>query len=279
MRTKNHIIIGLLAMLTFSGCNVREKQEKEADIQLKRVEELINSNSFNAAKGLIDSLNLQFPHLINKRRIAQALKDTIIRRESARTLTYCNGILPIKIHEADSILKNFRFEKDPKYQQYGNYIYKTQRTEDNAFRNYLKCYTDENCDIYLISNYCGTKIEHTSVLVSANDLFAQTDTIQTTEAANHTYNDGETRREAITFKNNQDKGVAAFISQYSNSIIKVKLIGKNSASYTLAESDKKAIIETYNLWVVKKDIAQLKTEIQKAETRILKILENSKQKN
>ena len=271
MISKSYIILIVSLSFLLLSCNSRKAEEKRAEQRLSHIVKLINENALNAAKIQIDSVHLLFPRLVSKRKIAAAYSDTIVRRESARTLAYCDSILPLKLHEADSIQKNFRFEKNDKYQQVGNYVYKTQTTENNSNRNYLKTYVDENSDFYLISNYCGTKIEHTSVQVLANELFAHTDTIEISEAANHSFNDGGTHWEAITFKNDADKGVAAFIAQYSNLQIKVTLHGKKTINYYLANTDKKAIVETYNLWVVKKDVAKLQKEIKKATLKIERI--------
>lgn len=275
-QTKNQkklfIIISILTIsVTFNSCDSRKAQEKHADERLKHIEQLINENSLNAAKIQIDSIHLLFPRLVEKRKIAVAFEDTIVRRESSRSLAYCDSILPIKQHEVDSIQKNFRFEKNVNYQQFGNYIYKTQRTEDNSNRIYLKTYVDENADLYLISNYCGTKIEQTSVEVTSNELFAHTDTIETTNPSYHSFNDGGTHWETLTFKNQEDKGLTAFIAQYFSSKIKVTLHGKKSFVYYLEAADKKAIKETFHLWIVKKDVAQLQKEIKKATIKIERI--------
>lgn len=253
------------------SCDSRQKLEKQADVRLKHIEELISKDSFNAAKIEIDSINSLFPRLVNKRRIAVAFGDTIARRESARNLAYCDSILPIKQHEADSIQKNFRFEKDKKYQDFGNFVYKNQQTESNSSRTYLKTYVDENADFYLISNYCGGNIEHTSVEVSVKDMFAHTDTIKTSNPAYYSFNDQGSHWETLTFKNEADKGVTAFITQNSTARIKVTLYGKRSYIYYLSDADKKAITETYHLWIVKKDVAKLQKEIKKASIIIERI--------
>jgi len=267
------IIISTLIFLCVS-CNSRKADEKKADLLLNHIEKLINDNSFNVAKIEIDSLHLLFPRLVEKRKLAAAFSDTIVRRESARTFAYCDSILPLKIHEADSILQNFKLEKDTIYQEYGNYIYKTQKTENNTNRNYLKTFVDENAELYLVSNYCGSKIRHTSVEVSANELFANTDTIEINNSFNHSFTDAGTHWEAVTFKNDAGYRVLAFIVQFQTLPIKVVLHGEKKITYYLAESDKKAITETFNLWMVKKDVAKLQKEMKKARLKI----ENIKQR-
>lgn len=260
-----------LVIVLLMSCNSREKQEKEADTRLKHIEQLIDRNALNAAKIEIDSIHSLYPRLVNKRRIAAALADTITRRESARTLAYCDSILPFKQHEADSIQKSFRYEKDKIYEEVGNFIYKTQVTENNTNRIYLKTYVNENADFYLISNYCGVKLEHTTVEVSANGLFAHTDTIVTSDPNYHSFTDGGLRWEVVTFKNEAGKDVASFIAQYASMRIKVILHGKRNYSYYLENSDKKAILETYHLWTVKKDVVRLQKEIKKATGKIERI--------
>lgn len=267
----NSCIFTLLVLAVFTACDSRKEQEKQADIRLKHIEQLISQNTLNTAKIEIDSIHILFPKLIEKRKIAAAFEDTIVRRESSRTLAYCDSILPKKQHELDSIQRNFRFEKDESYQEFGNFVYKTQLTESNAGRIYIKSYVDENSDLYLISNYCGPKIEHSSIEVSVNDLLARTDTLATTNAANHSFNDGGTHWETLTYKNNAANGVAGFITQEASKRIKVSLHGKKSYVYYLTDSDKKAIAETYRLWIVKKDVTQLEKEIKKARKRIARI--------
>lgn len=271
MKIKHSSSIVYLLVFLLVSCNSREAQEKQADIRLSNIEKLINDNALNSAKIQIDSIHLLFPRLVARRKIAAAFADTIVRRESARTLAYCDSISPLKIKEQDSIQRNFRFEKDTVYQEVGNYVYKAQKIENNTNRNYLKAYVNENADFYLVSNYCGAKIEHSSVQVSANQLFANSDTIEISNAANHSFTDAGTRWEAVTFKNEESYRVSEFILQYQSQSIKVSLHGKKTATYFLTESDKKAVVEAYKLWVVKKDVAKLQKEIKKAKLKIDRI--------
>lgn len=260
-----------ISIIILSSCNTRKAQEKLADERLKHIEQLIDANSLNAAKIEIDSIHLLYPRLVNKRKIAESLNDTIIRRESARTLAYCDSILPLKIREMDSIAKNFRHERDSVYQEVGNFVYKTQRTENNATRTYLKTFVDDNADFYLVSNYCGSKIDYVCVEVTANDLLARTDSVGLSDAKNYSFTDAGTLWQSITFKNEAEKGVTAFIAQNSADRIKVTLQGKKSYVYYLSDVDKTAIKETYHLWIVKSDVVKLKKEIKKASLKIERI--------
>lgn len=255
-------------LLFFVGCSPKKNDEKLADARLQRIEKLVNENALHAAKIEIDSIHLLHPRMVAKRRIAQAFMDTIVIRESKRTLLYCDSILPLKLQEAETLLKNFRFEKNEKYQDVGNYVYKTQITEQNATRSYLKAYTDDNADFHLISYHTGAKIEHTSVTVAVGNRFATTDTIPLNNPLNYRFSDGDSYWESLTFKNEAAMPVAALISEQERATVRVSLSGNRNTAYILNAADKKAIAETYHLWIVLRDIKQLNAELQKAQARL-----------
>lgn len=264
---KSKMLFGLV-ILVFYACNTRAKEEKLADKNLNRIESLIKNESYNDAKKAIDSIHILFPRLVNKRKIASALKDTIIRRQSSRNLLYCEKILPQRQHELDSLAKKFKFEKDENYQEIGNYIYKTQITELNTYRNYLKSYVDEKATIHLVSYFTGLKINHKAIKVEANELNIVSDTTNTSNSVFHSFSDGGLYWESLSLKKTEALKLVVFITRNYKSKIKITLIGnKKKSSYILSEQDKKAIYETYQFWMVKKDVVQLEKEILKAKIK------------
>ncbi|WP_163631238.1 hypothetical protein [Paludibacter sp. 221] len=239
---------------------------------MSNIELLIENNLLNTAKIELDSIHILYPRMVDARRTAKALEDTITRKENLRILAYCDSILPIKKQQADSIAKNFRFEKNENYQNTGNFVYKTLQLEANIERTYLRAYVDENADFYLISNYTGTtKLSHTNLKVSVGESYVQTNDIPTDNPMNHEFNDEGVYWEIVTFKNELAAEVPVFIAQYANERIKVTLQGKRNYTYYLTNGDKKALAETYNLRVAKKDVIMLEKEIQKAIANIEKI--------
>nr|MBP8783191.1 hypothetical protein [Paludibacter sp.] len=208
----------------FASCNGGESPEKQADKKLLEIEQLIADNDWATARLKIDSIHTLFPRLVDKRKIAVALADTISRRESARMLAYCDSILPVKKAEADSLMKYFRFEKDEKYQEVGNYVYKSQITEQNTGRNYLKCYVDEKANFYLVSNVGGSRINHRNVMVSAGDGFATTENDSVAKGVFHSFTTDGQYFESLTFTN-ADGGIGGFIAANRNEKIKVTLLG------------------------------------------------------
>jgi len=267
-----YLIVVFTSFLMLTSCaNKQEVQKKEAEARLNSISNLIQNNTYNAAKIQIDSIHLLYPHLIKIREKAQEFQDTITRRESTRSLMYCDSLLSVKQLEFKNLQQRFKLEKDKKYQTIGNYIHKSQLVENNIGRTFLNAYVDEQANYYLVSTYCGEKLSHCSVKVSVGDVYCQTDTIKTNNAFNHSFTDGELRWEEVTFKNDKEHGVSAFLAQYQNQSIKVLLLGNKIHDYSLSNRDKLAIIETYNLWVVMKDLQQLKSQTKKLKFKISQI--------
>lgn len=257
----------------FVSCDSRKKQEQDAERRLKHIEQLLSSNSLNAAKIELDSIHALYPKLIAQRRIAAALQDTIARRENARNMAYCKQLLPIRLHEVDSIQKAFHFEKNEKYQDVGNYVFKSLVTEANTNRCYLKAFVDEQANLFLVSNYTGPKMMHSSVEVASQGVFAHTDTLDVSGADFHAFDDEGSHWETLTFKNENDRGVLSFVAQHFDSPLKVTLYGKRTYSYELTRQDKVALTATYRLWLTMKDAKQLSKEIAKSQAILDRIKE------
>jgi hypothetical protein len=258
-----------LFLIFFCACNSKTKLEKEADARLEHISQLIKTNNWNTAKNEIDSIHALYPRLVEKRKTAQTYKDMIERHEAMRTIVYCDSMLGFKRQEADSLQKMFIFEKNEQYQEYGNFIYKNLIIENNLDRSYLRAEVNENADFFLISYYRGaSKIAHNSLKVSAaNDVFAMTDSIPEL-IFKHSFADDGVRWESVTFKNENASNVGMFIAQHQQENIKVRLLGGHNMAYQLTPNDKKAITETYKLWVVMSDVSRLEREILKSKAKI-----------
>ena len=260
-------------MVFFFSCeSEKEKQQKDASVRLSRVESLINDNKLGDAKIELDSIHVLYPRLVEERRYAKALEDTVVRIENQRNLDYFKSILPEKKQQADSIAKNFRFEKNDTYQDVGQYVYKTLNIESNIDRIYLRAYINENAEFFLISNFVASyKLEHTRVKASIGDDYAQTGDVPADSPMNHTFSDNGMNYEMVTFKNEAAGNVPLFIAENPKQRIKITLEGKRTYNYYLNDFEKKALNETYNLWVAKKDVVMLEKEIQKATLIIERI--------
>ena len=270
-------ILTSVFLLVFLSCNSTKKRE-EQDIasRMQRVETLMSEDRWSAAKIELDSIHILHPRAISARRTARAMQDTIIVRENLRTLAFLDSILPIKRHQRDSISRNFRFEKDERFQTTGNFVHRSLQIEQNFTRNYLRAFIDENANFFLVSHFTGAnRSNHTSVRASVGELFATTDTIPLSSPFNHSFSEGGTTWETITFRNETAGNLPAFVAQFANERIRIELTGGRNVVYFLADTDRRALIETFNLWVAMSDVLILEREIAKANA----IIEHIRQRN
>ena len=271
MISKIKILFSLIIILSIVSCNSREKEEKQADIRLENIRSLITASKLNEAKSEIDSIHTLYPRLVNKRKLAVALEDTIILRESYRTVNYCTKILPELKSGYEQLFKNFVLQKNEKYEKIGKYVYKSQVGEQNTGRNYLKYEVDENGDTYLTSMYSGAKLNQFTIQVAAAGMTATTDTVAKNTGVLHAFNDGERYYEQLTFKNEADGGIADFIHTNKGLSLKVSLLGAKNSSYVLQQADKVAISETFKFAQARKLLRKTENDLRIAQQRIGKI--------
>ncbi len=265
------VIIVIMLLLLLSGCNNKEKQAKLAENDIYLIEELINNKSYNLAKVKIDSFHVNYRMLVDKRKIVNALQDTITLRESLRNIQYCDSILPELLQKMDSISKKFKFEKDTLFEETGNFVHKMLLTEKNTGRNYLKIKTDENGELKIFSIISGSKINHNLLRVSSGEYFAETDTVVRTIFSEHGYNDGENYYESVIFGGTSAENIVKFIYENQNSKIKVSLKGNRELSYFLNLQDLKSIVESYHFWILKRDIVKINKQIINSTIKINRI--------
>ncbi len=266
-------------LVLLSACTKGKKQDSEIDVRLNNISQLIAQNNFEEAKAEIDSIHKHFPRKVDKRRIAAALSDTITLIESRTTLAFAEQSMPILIARADSLRKNFRYEKEENYQDFGNFVYKTQITEQNITRNYLKCFIDEQSNIFMVSNITGQRLRQAIIKLTLGDQFVATDTTNNKRGVFHSFTDEGQYWETITFKNDEIISLAAFVEQNIKEKINVEVIGTKTFKYQLSEGDKKAITETFRLWNTMREIKILEFEVEKANARTLKIMQREALKN
>lgn len=262
-------LLTLFIVFLIASCSNNKNEIENADKRLALIRELITNNKLNEAKAQIDSVHLLFPKLVDKRKVAVALKDTIILRESYEMLDYCQKALPELKKTYESLFSGFVFEKNEKYDETGKYICKTQVAEQNAGRNYLSVEVDENGDVFLVSHYSGAKINHSKLEVSVSGVTVLSDS--TNAGVLHAFTDGSAFFENLTFKNEADGGIAGFIASNKNSAVKVTLAGTKRFTYLLSDKDKVAVADGFLIGKTKKAIAKAENDMRIAQQRIGKI--------
>ena len=278
------------AMLIKSGCGilfftllvVSCGEGKEAQKRLDEAKALYENKQFAAVKIAIDSINILYPKEIEVRKEALTLMRLSERGESEQNIAFCDSLMPIRLDEFDKLKKGFVFEKNPEYDDIGNYIWSTMTIERNVERSYIRCGVNEEGEMYITSLYFGgNPINHTGLKFSTNnDLVAETPAIPYDGGVNYRFKDNGNTSEVVTYKGNNCKEVANFISVIDTKLrVKAEYTGGKPYSLYLSDNDKKAIKATYELASVLNEISSMKKEKEKSEKKIILINEKLKNNN
>ncbi|MCD8194394.1 MAG: hypothetical protein LUD74_07620, partial [Tannerellaceae bacterium] len=250
-----------------ASCN---GEGKKAQQRFEQAQQMYERNEFFAAKNEIDSIRALYPREAKVMKESLRLMRLIEVKESERTIAYCDSLLPIKQTEAEELVKGFILEKDPEYQEIGNYVWKQQTIERNVERCYVRAGVDEKGEMYLASVYFGSRpIEHTGMKVSLKEgLFAETPAIPYDGGVNYRFKDLGNTTEVVTYKGDYAQDVVNFIYTNEKERIKVDYTGGKPYTIYLNDNDKKAIVATYDLATVLSDINNMTTTRDKATKKI-----------
>ncbi len=238
-----------------AACTHRPTDQERAQAFIDSAQTLYTAGKLEAAKFQLDSVHQNFPKLVAYRRQADTIAWKIELREIARNLTYVDSLLPQKMAEAEAQRKPFLFEKNDKFQQYGTYTYRLLRTEWNLERNYVKPYTDEIGQMYVVAHYCGKPIDYDRIRLSVDDIFAESHPAAGSDK--NTFTDLGITHETVLFRSELLGQLPDFWTAHQDEKVKVTFVGKKNYAYTLTTEELKAFVATYQLATTLSDIAKL----------------------
>ena len=258
----------LITTLLLTGCG----KTKEARAHLAEARQLYEIQNFEEAKKAIDTLRIRYPREIAVLKETLTLMRLVERGESERNIAYCDSLTPIRMEEAEKLKKGFILEKDPEYQDIGNYVWQQQIIEQNVERSYVRCGVDEKGEIYLASVYFGSRpINHTGLKLSAPDgAYAETVAIPYDGGMNYRFKDEGNTTEVVTYKNEKCIDAVNFVYGVGERVrIKADYTGGTAFSLYLSENDKQAIKATWDLAAVLSEIETMRKEKEKSTKKIL----------
>ena len=223
------ICITLIAAI-LTGCN---GDEKAAQARLDKARAMYENNEFFGAKNEIDSIRALYPKEVKVLKQGLTLMRQVEVKEAERNIAFCDSLLPIKLEEVEGLKKGFAFEKDSVYEEIGNYIWKQQTIE----RNVQRCY-------------------------------AETASIPYDGGLNYRFKDMGSTTEVVTYKGEHCVDAVKFIYDNEKERIKVEYTGGKPYIIYMADADKKAIVNTFNLATVLSDIKSMNTLKEKSEKKI-----------
>lgn len=277
------LIICALSAILFSACK-GDSPEQQARERVSQARTLIQENNLEAAKVQLDSVHILFRQQVDARREAKALQDTISLLEAERTAAYADSMLQTLLPQVDPLLKKFRYEKDDKYEDHGQYVSRLLQTTSNTERCFIQAYVCDNRLTRVKSYYYGSG---TLIQNSVEFCLQPNEDCNTWQGSEHhfsTSSDSEASSSSrniggfhsiLTLEGDPAIELLAFIASQPDAKVRVRLHGNNakgqSASpytYVLSKNDKAALVETLQLATLFHDIHRLEDMLNTSQRRI-----------
>lgn len=200
-----------------------------------------------------------------ERRAEKHRQDSIALSEQERSLAYYDSVYQTLLPVADSLIHEFAYDKNEKYEDNGRYVHKLLRSTQNTSRNYIQAYVKDNAQTELKFFYYGGKpIGLEEVIVSA-------DSLKDSFRGNVHSFEAEGWHETMTLTAEDALRCLHFVDVYSAGRVRVSMEGSRSRTvFYISNNDKKALISTYHLGVVMHDIQQLENHIRITSLQIEK---------
>lgn len=246
------------------SCTGSKTEKAEARLDAARM--ALDREDFNGAKLELDSLNKLYPEQFKLRGAGQDLMCIIVLKEQQHNLRFLSSTLVAKQQEFDAIKGQYILEKNRKFQETGNYFWRTQTVERNLRRSFLRFQVNEQGIMTVTSIYHGSHfINHNAIKVVASDgTYAQTPT------SGNVYRDSYNgmKFEQADFHYGEDSGVINFIVNNRAQNIKAIFVGRSNFSTTMTASDKEAASRIYALTSILTTIQKIKAAIDEANVKI-----------
>lgn len=275
---KTPICIITLSLVALSACSPSPKEKAEQLLQ--EAQAMTDEGNWNGAKLRLDSLHATYPKEVAVRREAKQLEDSIIYIESERNMRYADSLLQPMLPEVDELLKQFRYEKDDRYEDNGRYVHRLLQTERNTSRCYLQAYlTDARTAIVKSYYYGAQRLDLTAVEVTGRDGL-------TTRISGHGHSfQSEGWHSVMTLSDDEALQLLERVNQEGDGDrVRVVIYGTNtkgeerSQIYYLTPTEEEALNATCQLGIRIRDVHQLEEIIRVSEARIHKYVTQHNEK-
>lgn len=241
-----------LLLLIFIACQPTD--EERAQSMVSEVKTLVDNGQLQEARILIDSLHATFPRKVEQRRAAKSLSDSIVYLEAQSTLAHVDTLLPPLLKQVDQLIKQFKYEKNDKYESDGKYVHRLLVTNSNTARNFIQAYVMDNRQTVVKSYYYGPKQMHQeTLLISVGEVKAEF------QGKNYHFHEGN-HYEIMTLDNDNSLALLNFIATHASLRVRVEGRGDTPSRnwvYYLNDKEKEALTATYRLGHLMNDINRL----------------------
>lgn len=235
---------------------------RDASTQYEKALQLFKAGQYESAKNAIDSIEQLYPKAFKQIKEGMLLMCRIKQKESERNLLYIDSVLKVRQSELETAKKDFRFEKDAKYQTEGNYVYNKLPKQSAITRSQLKVLVTEHGQMQLASVYYGsTPLKHSSIRVTLPDKSkAETLAIGYDGANNYRFTDNGKYTEIVTYKDGQCSAVASLIADNTDKNITLTYLGGSRYTLTLDPLTREAVKATRHLYNLIRSVDDLNRE-------------------
>lgn len=276
MKMKIHIsriVVVMALFIVVSAC--KEKKNEDAIKYLDNVKILYQQEKYKEALLAIDSLQILYPKAFPEIKEGLVLKQDVRKAYDTKQIADCDSLMATNQPKIDSIKKLFVYRKD-KEDEKGTFIPKTV-SGDLLTTTMMRAGVEERGDLYIESVFIGGQYHNVIQAKAKNGSLAQTKPIDD-EGFSFRFSHMGKQYEILRAGQFHDNGLVDFILENNKEPITIILKGKNSNSFSLANIQKKAIVDSYNLSKLILQQDSLSTAREKATYRI-KYVDEQKQKS
>jgi len=260
--------IVFLICLVSTACN---HSEQPAKALLQQAHDLYTHEQYNAAKQILDSLKSSYSSNYDVQKEAIVLMRHIEYKEQERNISFCDSALILLQKELEKMKTYFIFEKT-EYDHAGRYVDKLWHPATESGGNHIRASVTETGELILTAVYQSNtplKLHQLKASIPSGE-YAETQSLSYDGGLNYRFQDADGKYyEILSFQNDRDQGLIAFIRQYSTSKIELKYIGQSSSFVrVLSDVEKKSLIRSSDFSSIFSKINQLEKEKEKAEKRL-----------
>lgn len=205
------------------------------------------------------------PSKAEKMKAEKRSQDSLALLAQERTLAYYDSLQQVLAPELDALLPRFKYEKDERYEDKGHYVHRLLRTTSNTSRNYIQTYVRDDGQTIVRFYYYGDRaLGFEKVTLSVDELE------DTFTGDVHAFEAGGWH-ETLTIEGDEALRCLHFVDSYRDERVRVTLCGsKSRAVYYLSANDKSALMETYRLGMVMRDMVEVERRIKLTSIQVEK---------
>lgn len=265
MRPNSFIVVFSIIFLFSTSCS---KKNKSAKNYLSEAEFAYRQGNYSLAKLKIDSIKQMHPKAFDEINKGFELMQHVRMAENKRNIVYCDSMLTVSYSNLETMLTQFQFVRDKRYQEFGEYYPKIFPHNSVFGQNGVRSGVSEKGVLFIESVVSGANLRHNKIKISTRDgNFAETLSV-TSDGLNYRFNTLNNTYEIVRYSGNDENGIANFVFVYQNEPITVTFIGNRTISTVLRDAAKKGISQSVELSNLLLEIENLKFEKEKSETLI-----------